>query len=259
MPELPEVERAAEWLRVRAVGRRVAALEVLHPAVGRALAVDADARLRGRVVAAVERRGKHQFVRVDDGQCLHVHFRMAGDWAGGAGSDALPRHARAVLRFDDGSWVALVDPRALSTIALRAEGDAGPALGPDATDAALDVPVLQAALRARGGPIKPVLLDQRVLAGVGNIYAAEGLFRAGIHPCTPANRLGARRLARLLDGLRAALAAGTGSGRYATGESGTVLRVYGREGEPCATCGAVVRRITQAGRSTYFCARCQRR
>ncbi|HEX3158820.1 MAG TPA: DNA-formamidopyrimidine glycosylase family protein, partial [Gemmatimonadaceae bacterium] len=95
MPELPEVERAVEWLRARAVGHGLVALEVLHPAVGRTLPASASARLRGRVVVAVERRGKHQFVRFDDGQCLHAHFRMAGDWAGGTGADAIPRHARA--------------------------------------------------------------------------------------------------------------------------------------------------------------------
>jgi formamidopyrimidine-DNA glycosylase len=260
MPELPEVERAARWLRARTEGRTLLGVRVLHPALGRRLGRDAGARLRGRRIVGVERRGKHQFVRLDDGSVLHAHFRMTGDWVGGAPEDPLPRHARLVLDLDDG-WVALVDPRALATVSLIAPG-AEPAvtLGPDATDPALDAAALGRRLSGRRLAIKPALLDQSVLAGVGNIYAAEGLWRARIDPRVPAARLGPRRLARLLEGVRAALAAGTGGGRYAEGggRGGETLHVYGREGEACERCGHRIRRIVQAGRSTYYCPGCQR-
>jgi formamidopyrimidine-DNA glycosylase len=250
MPELPEVERAARWLRARTEGRTVLGVRVLHPALGRRLGRGARARLRGRRIVGVERRGKHQFVRLDDGSALHVHFRTSGEWVGGTPEEPLPRHARLVLDLDDG-WVALVDPRALATVELLAPGEE-PAmtLGPDVTDPALDAAELRRRLAGRRVAIKPALLDQSVIAGVGNIYAVEGLWRARIDPRVPAARLGPRRLARLLDGLRAAIAAG---------ERGEPFHVYGREGEACERCGHRIRRIVQAGRSTYFCPGCQRR
>lgn len=259
MPELPEVERAARWLRERVDGRVLQGVRVLHPAVGRALPADASRSLRGRRIVTVEPRGKHQLLRLDDGRALHAHFRMAGDWAAGTLADELPRHARLQLLLYDG-WVALVDPRALATVALREGDDASLAeLGPDATDPTLDATTLRARLGNRRIAIKPALLDQRVLAGVGNIYAAEGLWHARVDPRVPVSRLGVRRLARVLEGVREALAEGAAVGRYADGEGGEAFRVYGREGEPCARCGRAVRRIVQAGRSTYFCPGCQRR
>jgi formamidopyrimidine-DNA glycosylase len=134
-----------------------------------------------------------------------------------------------------------------------------PSLGPDPADPSFDVAFLKRALAKRRGPIKPALLDQRIASGVGNIYAVEGLWIAGIDPRTPASSLGPTRLARLIEGIRQALVLGEfGAGRYSEGDA-TGLEVYGREGEPCSRCGARIRRILQAGRSTYFCPGCQRR
>ncbi len=258
MPEQPEVERAARALRERLAGRTIVAVETLHPATRRALDDEASLSVAGRTVAAVERRGKHQLILLDDGRVLHAHFRMAGSWSAGEEGDELPRHARAVLRLGDGGWVALVDPRALATIVLLPSMDVAPVLGPEADDPAFGPADLGRALARRRGPIKPVLLDQAVLAGVGNIYASEALWRARISPRATANTLGPRRLATLLKGIRDALAAGAEAAtRYSDGVDAR-LEVYGREGDPCSRCGTPIRRIVQAGRSTYYCPRCQR-
>ena len=260
MPELPEVEVAARALRAAVVGRTVRRVHRWHPATQRALS-DADAaRLVGRRVVSVDRRGKHQLLALDDGTLLHAHFRMNGDWMVGRVDAALPPHARVVLDFDDGTRVALVDSRALATIRVLAAGEAPlPRLGPDANDPAWDGAALHATLAGRRTAIKVALLDQRVVAGLGNIYAAEACWHAGVDPRALASGLTRARCARIVEGARQALEdAAVDPGRYSRGESADRLKVYGREGEPCARCGSAIRRIVQAGRSTYFCARCQR-
>lgn len=257
MPELPEVEAAVRRLHDALVGRAVVRVRLLHPSTQRSLL--APDRLPTRRVLAVERRGKHQLLRLDDGAVLHAHFRMAGDWAIVASGET-PRFARAVLDLDDGTAVALVDPRALSTLTLT-DGDATlPALGPEADGPAFDADTLGRALASRRGPIKPALLDQRVVAGLGNIYAAEALWRARVSPRARAASLGPRRRARLVEAIRDTLAhAASNPGRYSEGETVDAMCVYGREGDPCRRCASPVRRIVQSGRSTYFCARCQPR
>ena len=260
MPELPEVEYAAGVLRRATVGRRLAAIRLLHPALRRRIRPRELAAIAGQPITGVERRGKHQLLRLASGAVVHVHFRMAGDWELAPRDADLPRHARAVLELDDGSRVVLVDPRMLSTIAVHLDG-AVPlsALGPEPIDESLDVAALRALLRGRRGPIKPVLLDQRIVSGLGNIYAAEALWLARISPRAPAASLSPARVERLLAGMREAIAGGSAEpGRYADGDRPR-FRVYGREGEPCDRCGARLRRIVQAGRSTYYCPVCQRR
>lgn len=259
MPELPEVEEAAGRLRRALVGRTLATVTAHHPSQRRHLG--AARRARGAVVTHVERRGKHQLIHLGDGALIHVHFRMDGDWEIGPRSEPLPRAARVTLETTHGIRVALVDPRALSVVRYHGPGKAPDlGLGPEADDRRLSPAMLRAAFAGRRGPIKPVLLDQGVIAGVGNIYAAESLWRARIHPSVRASSLAIPRLARLLSGIRSALAAGARrAARYRTGARSAPFNVYDREGEPCRRCGAGVRRITQAGRSTYFCAGCQRR
>jgi formamidopyrimidine-DNA glycosylase len=260
MPELPEVEFARRVIEDAARGKEVASLRLLHPALERCMTPAELGAVAGRRVTRVERRGKHQLIHLEDGAVLHVHFRMAGDWVVGRDGDPVPRHARALLTLRDGTRVALVDPRALCTVSLHRSADAAlPALGPEATDPALTADALHAALARRRAAIKPVLLDQRVVAGLGNIYAAEALWHARISPVAPASSLGRERLRRLVAGMRAALAAADlDPGRYGRGESAQRFQVYGREGEPCPRCDARIRRIVQAGRSTYYCPRCQR-
>lgn len=260
MPELPEVETAVRRLRPVVVGCRLVSVTTYHASARRALPDGIAASLAGRQITAVERRGKHQHLALDDGSALHVQFRMTGDWHVGRADAARPPYARVTLTLDSGAVVSLVDARALATVSLRA-GDAPlPTLGPDATDPAFDVGVLGRALRGRRVAVKPALLDQRVVAGIGNIYAAEALWRARLDPRVPAGRLGPVRLARLIDAVRATLAdALAEAGRYQDGKARGRFAVYGRAGNPCRRCGASVRRVVQAGRSTYFCAGCQRR
>lgn len=260
MPELPEVEAAVRRLRPVVVGRRITAVATHHARTRSALPADVAARLIGRQITAVERRGKHQHLALDDGTALHVQFRMNGDWHVGRSDGDLPPHARLTLGLDDGTAVSLVDSRALATGVWRAHGAVLPRLGPDATDPAFDAGALGRALHGRRIAIKPALLDQRIVAGIGNIYAAEALWRARIDPHVPAGRLGPARLTRLVDAVRATMHdALANTGRYQDGEALERLTVYGREGHPCRRCGAAVRRVLQAGRSTYFCAPCQRR
>ena len=260
MPELPEVERAARLLRAVIEGRTISAVRVIHPALRRALPEKSAARLRGARVERVEQRAKHQALVLDDGRLLHVHFRMAGDWDLGRTGDPEPRHARLVIELADGGRVALVDPRALATVALLPAGSLPFAsLGPEPQEDAFTVAWLRAALSTRRGAIKPALLDQRVVAGLGNIYAAEALWEAGVSPLAPAQRLSAARLERLVAAVRRVIErARQRRSRYSEGVDDG-LRVYGREQERCERCGARVRRIVQAGRSTYYCPRCQRR
>jgi len=171
----------------------------------------------------------------------------------------VPPRARAAIEFDDGSAIFLVDSRALATLALRPRGDeAVPELGPDAASASLDAGALAPRLRSRRGAIKPALLDQRVIAGLGNIYAAESLWRARISPFARASALSEAEVGRLVAGIRDTITlAREDPGRYSRGDALDRLAVYGREGERCLRCGGTIARAVQAGRSTYFCPVCQ--
>ena len=258
VPELPEVEYAARELARATSGVRIIRAKVLHPYVGRHLRKASLRRLAGRSIIRVERRGKHQLAVLDDGSVLHVHFRMTGDWEVSSTTSALPRFARFVLDLDDGSRIILADPRALSTVELLEPGASlATVLGPDAVSDQFDATHLYAALARRRIAIKPALLDQSVVAGVGNIYAAEALWLARIDPRARASQLSARDVGRLVRAIRRVLSRGRdGSGRYATAGAAR-LNVYDREGKRCSRCGAAIARITQAARSTYWCPGCQ--
>ena len=256
MPELPEVERAARRIRRAVVGRTIARVRLLHPSLVRRIPARAVSSLRGHSVTAVEQRAKHQLLVLDDGRALHVHFRMAGDWKLDHVGDELPRSARAAIDFSDGTRLLLVDPRALSSIALLPRGTTPfDALGPDPASGDFDE-ALAASLARRSGAIKPSLLDQRVAAGVGNIYAAEALWEAKIDPRAPAKSLTGAQVHSLADAIRSVLDRGRARGRrYRDGASS--FRVYDREGEPCPRCETPIERIVQGGRSTCFCPHCQ--
>jgi formamidopyrimidine-DNA glycosylase len=184
---------------------------------------------------------------------------MAGDWEIGRIDETLPKHARATFEFTDGTRVYLVDPRALSTVMLHRAGESPlPELGPEPSNPTLTAASLQASLARRKGPIKPVLLDQRVIAGVGNIYASEGLWRARISPLAKAAGLDQARLGDLLEALRQVLGpAGRLPGRYRAARGSTRIAVYGRAGKPCRRCATLIERVVQAGRSTFHCPSCQ--
>ena len=258
MPELPEVERAARRLRRAVVGRVVRDVRALHFAIERVLPAAEARSLVGRTITAVRQQAKHQLLELDDGRAIHGHFRMAGDWAIGRSDAEPPRHARAVIDLDDGTRVSLVDPRALSSLRVVAVGaDPLGVLGPDPFARGFD-DALAAALARRRIAIKPALLDQRVAAGVGNIYAAEALWEARIDPRVAARSLDVRQVAALAEAIRTVLRRARSSrGRYTDGAQR--FRVYDREGKPCPRCRSAVARIVQAGRSTYWCPTCQRR
>jgi formamidopyrimidine-DNA glycosylase len=262
VPELPEVEHAASIARRVAVGRTITSLTVRHRAQRRGLPPRHARSLVGDRVMAVVRRGKAQVFHLASGRELRVHFRMTGDWLL-PGTGALPATVRAVIHFDDGSRLALDDPRALSVLSLCAVPDENDTLGPDALDPALTGQRLGRALASRRIPVKVALLDQSIVAGIGNIYASEALWRARIDPRTPANRASPTELAALMKAIRATLRIALrrqeryyGAGSTPSDEGR--FKVYDREGDPCYRCGKKIRRITQAARSTYFCPHCQK-
>src|SRR5207248_10189385 len=183
LPELPEVERAARTLSRAALGKTIVAVRTIHPALRRKLSPARARAARGRRIQTIERRGKHQLLRLDSGDTLVVHFRMNGDWEIGTTDDQLDRFARAVIELSDGTRISLVDRRALSSITLDREGSSSlPKLGKEASDPSLDAVYLAEALQRRKIAIKPALMDQAVLAGLGYIYAAEALWEAQIDP-----------------------------------------------------------------------------
>ncbi len=259
-------------MRRAAVGKTIQSVRALHPALRRKLPPARSRAVKGKRIDSVERRGKHQLIELDDGDTLVVHFRMNGDWEIGATSEPLDRFARAAIELTDGTRISLVDRRALSSITHDKKGTSSlPRLGREASDASLDADYLSEALKRKKIAIKPALMDQSVIAGLGNIYAAESLFRAGINPFKIASKLSARRIVRLhlaiRDVLRAAVSGNSTSrinlenpNGFSYGEAfGKVWQVYDREGKSCFKCGARIRRLTHSGRSTYWCPTCQRR
>lgn len=271
MPELPEVERAAGLLRTAIVGRAIGSVTTLHPSAARYLPAEVADTLVGCVVTRVDRRAKYQLVHLDDGRVIEVHFKMTGDWAIGPASLPAPALERVRLVTTDGTRVSLVDGRAFAVMRVHAANTSFlPPLGPEPLDAAWSGELLHAALSRKRGPIKPALLDQRVVAGLGNIYAAEALWEAAIHPGTRANRLSLARATRLADAARLVLERAPNARyyghrtaddghAYAIGDGGDEQWcVYDREGDACRRCDGRVRRVEQAGRSTYYCGRCQR-
>lgn len=271
MPELPEVETNARNLARWSLGRRV--VKVVPPEPGRTLA-DPDALVRvarRRRIEEVARRGKWMLVRLDDGGGLGLHLGMTGKIARAARGEELPRFTRAVLGLDDGTRICFVDARRFGTIvaeashaALLARPDIA-GLGPDALSRAATA-ALAAGLGRSGRTVKEVLLDQRVLAGVGNLYATEALLRAGIHPAASARAVADDRAAvlRLARSIRVALRHGL---RTMASEAPPVyleegapnpFLAYDRKGERCRRCRSdTIRAITLGGRTSAFCPTCQ--
>ena len=272
MPELPEVETVRRRLAPHVERRRIAAVEVLD---ARLVRPDdprrVEERLKGRTIAALGRRGKHLLFRIDGGETLISHLRMTGNWlmpAAGA-----PSHARARIELGDGTTVWYADARRFGTWHLLADDEAAAyldaRLGPEPVGDGFDGAVLRDAFRGRTAPVKALLLDQRLVAGIGNIYADEALNAARIHPDTPAGRIRRPQLDRLAAEVRAALEEGIRSQgssirdfRSPEGGYGSMqerFRVYGRDGEPCPACGTEIVKTRCAGRGTHVCPTCQPR
>jgi formamidopyrimidine-DNA glycosylase len=277
MPELPEVETIRRQLEPRAVGRKIAQAEVLDPLWCAPHApAEVEQALRARNIAALGRRGKYLIAELD-GECfLVMHLRMTGNllWvepAEATGPDPLYLRVRLVL--DDGAELRFVDLRRFGTgIVLRGrdalEQYIGSRLGPEPLEPSFTADVLGAEAKGRKAPVKAFLLDQRRVAGVGNIYADEALFRAEIHPLKPAGRLRRPEIERLRDAIVLTLEQGIASfgasiDRYrdangAEGQMQNRFLIHLREGEPCPRCGTTIVKIRAAGRGTYVCPRCQR-
>lgn len=225
-------------------------------------------RVRGRRILGVDRRGKHILLRLDSDATLHVHLGMTGNLYVVPDARRLPPRARAFFELEGGRVLVLEDPRRLGAVELLTPEEAealAARLGVEPLSEAFTPEWLAGAARRSRAAAKQFLMDQTRIAGLGNIYSAEALFRARIHPAKPMNRLGPKRLAQLhraivaiLDGaVQSACNAYSGPGKFEARET-FPLAVYGREGERCPRCGRRIRRIPQHGRSTYFCPGCQR-
>jgi len=260
MPELPEVERAARALSKAALGKTIEVVRPIHPSLKKRLPPTKARRAKGRRIESIERRGKHQLLKLDSGDTIVVHFRMNGDWEIGSVNEPLDRFARAVIDLTDGTRISLVDRRALSTISIDREGSSSlPKLGREASDPTLDAAYLAGVLQRRKIAIKPAIMDQAVLAGLGNIYAAEALWESQIDPRSPSSSMSSETLAKLVDAIRLVLSPrNRRPGRYTEMRNRSRFAVYDREGQECHRCGGTIQRIVQAGRSTYFCPDCQK-
>ena len=260
MPELPEVERAARRLSRAALGKTIASVKAIHPALKRKLSPAQSRSVRCRRIDRVERRGKHQLLHLDNGDTLIVHFTMNGDWGIGTTEEDLDRFARAVIELTDGTRISLIDRRALSSIALDKKGASSlPELGREASDPALDADYLVEVLGRRKIAIKPALMDQSLIAGLGNIYAAEALWEAEIDPRASSASMPRNKLEKLVAAIRLVLSPRKRRpGRYTHKRGASRFAVYDREGKICRRCNWTIERIVQGGRSTYFCPTCQR-
>ncbi len=262
MPELPEVETFRRTIERGGLNRRITGVETREARVLVTPAEQMDARLRGRLLRSARRHGKHVFLETDIPDVwVYLHFGMTGHPALLLPGEDPPRHTRMLFRYSDGGALALVDPRQFGKAGLIRSPEefiSERKLGPDPMDPGTGVDGIRAALAGRRGGLKATLLDQTVLAGVGNLYADEILYRARIHPLTSALELDAHELGRLArvvyDVLREAVDLDAEYDRY----HADWLIHRRREGESCP-CGGTLHRIRAGGRTTYFCPACQMR
>ena len=265
MPELPEVETYRTRLEPRLLGRAFSRVRVHDPRLTMPLEpAEVEAELTGERVAAVERRGKYLLVRFESGLALVVHLRMTGGFP-----EEPTSHERAVIDLDDGTGVSYRDVRRFGTWHVlppaELEEYLGARLGPEPLGPPFTTRFLAERLARRRAPLKAVLLDQRVVAGMGNIYADEALWHARLHPLRPAAELEPEEVAALRRGVRRALQRGIerqganlGDGAYPSGSMQEEFRVYGRTGEPCRRCRTLIEKTRVAGRGTHYCPVCQR-
>lgn len=283
MPELPEVETVRRGLAPVVEGQRIRAVQMNRPDLRWPMPVDLPVRLAGATVRAMGRRSKYLLGDLDTGETLIVHLGMSGrmlvsgDPLGRFVHDHPPaeKHDHVVIDFESGTRVTFNDPRRFGMIDIVAT----PALpdhpllrhlGPEPTGNAFSGAHLAERFRGKRTPVKAALLDQRIVAGLGNIYVCEALFRAGISPKRLAGRIGAARLDTLAAHVRDVIAEAIEAGgsslrdfRQADGELGYFqhnFAVYDREGAPCPRpeCSGDIRRIVQSGRSSFYCCQCQR-
>lgn len=270
MPELPEVETTRRGIEPHVTGRRVARLTVREPRLRWPVDPAIGGIVEGQAVAGVDRRAKYLLLRLETGS-LMLHLGMSGSLRIVPGDAVLRSHDHVELLLDDGHGLRFHDPRRFGSLHWMPHGTVHPLLarlGPEPLGADFTAEWLRRVLRGRRAAVKMALMDARVVVGVGNIYASEALYRAGIHPLRAAGRISLPRLGALAAAVKALLAEAIEAG-------GTTLRdfyggdgqpgyfqfrldVYGRGGEPCRRCGTPIRQRVIGQRSAWYCPRCQR-
>jgi formamidopyrimidine-DNA glycosylase len=268
MPELPEVETTVRGLAHVLEGRLIERVEARRPDLRRALPVDLGQRLTGARVVGLRRRAKYGLIDTDRGDTLVFHLGMSGHWR--IDPSEAGKHDHFVIETEEGRRLALNDARRFGSLDLVRTGELPQwptfkALGPEPLD--VDALELKRRLAGRSAPIKLLLLDQRIIAGLGNIYVCEALHRSGIHPRRAGGSVSLERLKRLVpaihDVLAEAIEAGGSTLRDFASPDGELgyfsksFAVYDREGQACR-CGGTVKRFVQGGRSTFYCPQCQR-
>jgi formamidopyrimidine-DNA glycosylase len=268
MPELPEVETIKNELAPHVVGRTIVGVDIFWDRMVRQPSVqDLRARVAGQKIVGVGRRGKYLLLKLSGGETLVIHLKLTGSlW------QELPpegeRFVRATIHLDNGANIYFRDPRKFGKIWLVPDAAlATGKIGPEPLEADFTAKVLKTRLRGHRIPVKAALLDQGILAGVGNLYADEALFCAGIHPMRPADSLSEKELKRLHSAILSVLLAGIGNKGASVenyyrpdgtkGKAHTEFKVARRGGEPCPNCGTPIEYTKVRGRGTYFCPRCQ--
>ena len=269
MPELPEVETTVRGLAKVLDGRWIARVEARREDLRRAFPKDLGQRLTGAVVTGLGRRAKYGLIHTDRGDTMIFHLGMSGSWR--IDHASLGKHDHLLIETDEARRLTLNDPRRFGSVDLvpTTELESWPAfraLGPEPTGEVTGA-WLRARFAGRTAPVKAMLMDQRIIAGLGNIYACEALYRARIDPRKPAGKVSRAKLDALGEAIPAVLGEAIAAGGSTLkdfvqpdGELGYFAKdfaVYDREGDPCA-CGGTVRRIVQGGRSTFYCPKCQR-
>ena len=273
MPELPEVETVRRALVPALENRRVAAAHIGRPDLRWPLPENLADRLTGRRFGGLRRRGKFLLLPLDGDETMLMHLGMSGSVRLHEEQPDIGKHDHMVLRMQGGTaplWVVFNDPRRFGWIDLYS-GPTHPMianLGPEPLGNIFSAESLASGLAARRGPVKTALLDQRLVAGIGNIYACEALHGAGLSPRRRADTIRGKRAERLVEAIRSVLARAIEDGGTSLrdhvqpgGEIGYFvqrLSVYGREGQSCHDCGAVIRSLVQSGRSSFYCPDCQR-
>ena len=271
MPELPEVETTRLTLLPALEGQRIARAELMRADLRFPFPPLFEERVEGLKILGIRRRAKYLLFDLEGGQVMLAHLGMSGSFLLADATHTLRKHDHVRFTLGNGQVLLFHDPRRFGIIDLiKQDDEASHALlahlGPEPLSEAFSSTYLSAALARRKGPVKPTLMDQQLVVGVGNIYASESLFAAGIHPASAAHEV-AHRAQDIIEAVRASLNAALKSGgstlRDFTGADGKMgyfqhaFKVYEREGEPCFSCGRDIECLVQAGRSTYFCAHCQ--
>ncbi len=269
MPELPEVETVKRTLASKITGAGIADVEIVAAKFIRNVPVaDFVRRVKGQRIGGITRRGKRLVLDLGE-DFLVVHLMMAGRLLYHVRSDERAKHTHLILTLDNGAELRYVDLRHFGGVFLhsKAEGELWANLGPEPLEDAFSIAYFREALWSKKGKIKPYLLDQKLVVGLGNIYADECLFRAGIHPARPASSLVEAEVDRLHRAIREILSEaiahrGTTFATYVDGEGrkgeyGSMLKVYRRAGEPCPTCRTPISKLRLGGRTAHFCDVCQ--